>query len=182
MGVDYLFLQCIRGSSLEDVESAIETNLAAEGWIPGVSAVDEDRPIRLIKSGPWIVVDDRHDFASTPWAKLMSEAVGGVGISLRVLDCEYALKRFDAGKLVGTIDNERAMKKALERRIAGAGNFEEDERALERSTHHRTAFLSDLASSAAKAKLNAGIRFAPSDSEDALAKIAKMTARTVDAL
>jgi len=139
-----------------------------------VSSTDEDRPIQLIACGKWIVVDDRYELATARWAKQLSARLGAVAISLRVVESEYALRRFDHGVLVGEIENEAAMKMALQHRIAGRAPTLADTRALDHDVHVQTAFLADLASGASRAKPSAGLRFSPSDSEDALVEIAKL--------
>lgn len=134
----------------------------------------KDRPIQLIAVGKWIVVDDRYDLATTPWAEQLSKALGAVAVRLRVLEDEYGLQRFDKGKLVGTIDNLAATKKALARRIAGKIDTVAATRALEQKVMVPTAFLSDLAQGATRAKLTKGLRFAPSEGGAAIVDIAKL--------
>lgn len=134
MAVDYLYLESVRGPSVEEVGNAVTRALEKRGWRAGEPSQDV-REIRIAALGDWIVVSDR-EAKELPgvWADVLSAALGGTGISARSWsdDGEIELQRFENGKKHG------GLKSSFDEPTEGPIDL---------------AFLADLAPLAARAKL-----------------------------
>ena len=154
VGIDYLYLEALRGTSCADVRRAIVDEMSAEGW----RATAEDSgaiQIEIAQRGEWTVVLDVRDKLPTEWAERLAHSLGVVGISARSWS-DYGsltLARFDGDQPNGRLSLE-------ERPRAG------------RVT---AAFLADLAPAKNWAKLRDGVVATKHRFDDVLEKILALT-------
>ncbi len=136
MGVDYLYLEALRGTSRASVRRAIVAEMSAEGW----RATAEDHgeiAIEIAQRGEWTVIHDIREKLPVEWAERLAHALGVVGISARSWS-DYGsltMARFDGDKPNGRLSLEEHPR---------AGRV-------------GAAFLADLAPAKNRAKLREGI-------------------------
>ena len=154
MGVDYLYLEALRGTTLAEVRRAIVEEMAAEGFRAAKEDDEGSIEIEVEKRGEWIVVREIRDKMPIEWAERLAHSIGVLGMSARSWsDFDgLSLKRYEGEEPKGSV-------------------FLEDDRKVKRLD---TAFLVDLAPRANQRKLRAGMAPAGRRSDDLLLEIVKL--------